>query len=218
MTATFRADGLTVARGRTDSPLSLRERKKVAFDCFSRGFTNDQVKSRISVTDETVGNYRREYEGELRQQMLDNPGLLRNVLENTVRGLEELDQARRALWEEYEAATHPLVLQCPYCEEEHSYLRVSSPQTRNQILGNIMKSQELRSRMLGLFGVKQEFLLHVQSVRAIQEALLGFMRENLCSEDKVKLERLLTEELGAHLDQTHSMPVLQITELGPATS
>lgn len=207
-----------MARGRTNSPIPLRERKKMAWDMFSRGFTSDQVRAKIQVTTETVSEYRRQYESELRQQMLDNPGLLRNVLENTVRGLEELDQARRALWEEYDGAIHPVMLVCPHCDQDIEHLQVTSPSTRNQILGNIMKSQELRSRMLGLFGVKQEFLLHVQSVRAIQEALLGFMRENLCSEDKVKLERMLTEELGAHLDQTHSMPVLQITELGPASS
>lgn len=182
----------------------------MAFDLFARGFSDDQVAERIVVTPGTANGYRREYEGELQQQLRDNPALLRNVLENTVRQLNELDQARRALWQEYDEATHLLQHTCEACGHEQEVGQVATHSVRNQILAQITRSQELRAKLLGLFGVKQEFLLHVQSVRVMQEAMIAFMRESLCAEDKVKLERMLTEELGQHVEATNNLPALEV--------
>jgi len=171
---------------------------------FTRGFTNDQVAERLTVTEQTVANYRTDYERELADQLRANPSLLRNVLENTVRALGELDQARRAAWEEYEHASHDLT--CPNCSTVVS--NVSSPVTRNNLLNTIIKAQDQRGKLLGLFGVRQEFLMHVQSVRLLQEAILEFMRTELCPEDKAKLERLILEQLGDHIDATSSVPAI----------
>jgi transposase-like protein len=207
---TSRVGGAIVPRGRTDSELNLHERKRVAYDMFTRGHTNAQVASRLNVHPATVKNYREEYEEDLRSQMASNPGLLRNVLENTVRALAELDQVRQAAWDEYEAAARDIEAICPNCAHEFIAGTSASATTRNQILGQITKAQELRSKLLGLFGVKQEFLLHVQHVRMVQDTLLTFMREQLCAADKAKLEELLIGELGEHVTASSGMPMVAI--------
>lgn len=194
-------------RGVTRSTLSLHERRRVAFEMFTQGYTNRQVADRLSIHPGTAKMYREEWEASIQQEAVDNPELLRDVITNTTRQLAELDLVRQRAWQEYETASSRQAAHCPTCAET-VYVDVSSPTTRNQLLNTITKAQELRAKLLGLFGVKAEFMLHVQSVRAIQEKLIGFMRNELCAEDKEKLERLLTDAS----DDVHrsNMPMLPV--------
>lgn len=204
-------------RGRTESSYSLHERRQMAFSWFTQGYTDHEVAARLNVRAETVAQYRTQYEQSLAQQVARNPTMLRDVLENTVRALSELDEVRKRAWEEYESATRPMRSVCPDCEHEFIQHTVSSPTTRNALLGTITKAQEQRAKLLGLFGVKADFLQHVNSVRMVQEALLAFMRQELCTADKAKLEALMTNELADHFNRSAAMPPIP-AELVEATN
>lgn len=202
-------------RGRTESPHRLQERKRLAFSMFTKGYTNAQVAERLTVHPGTVVQYRQQYEEEISSQVQSNPGLLRDVLQNTVQALTELDEVRRSAWMEYEAATHPVQVQCPCgCEYEFVALEASSITTRNQLLKTITAAQEQRAKLLGLFGVKADFLHHVNAIRLVQERLLAFMRQHLCTVDKEKLEALMLGELREHFMTAANMPAIpaEITE------
>ena len=196
-------------RGRTVSPLSLQQRKARARQRFIQGYSNDDIAAELGIHPTTVGIYRHEYEADLAEQAKANPQLLRDVLANTVRALAELDEVRRRAWEEYEASRTRHHLHCPECDHEFDSIVAGGAQTRNQLLNTITKAQDQRAKLLGLFGVKQEFFLHVQSVRVVQEHLLAFMAQHLCSEDKQKLEHLLTGELAQYMGSP-TLPILEL--------
>lgn len=194
-------------RGVTQSDLDLRQRKEKAFEYFTKGFSNAKVTQLLNVHQQTTAGYREEYEQELQRQADANPTLLTDMLRNTVRLLQELDEVKLAAWEEHERASHSVIATCPHCNEDLEVEGVSSPSTRNQLLNTIIKAQDQRAKLLGLFGVKAEFFNQVSAVQHVQSALLQFMREQLCQEDKRKLETLLTGELAQHLTRSQSATV-----------
>lgn len=182
-------------RGSTSSPYSLAERRDVAARMFSRGYSNAEVSRELRVHVDTVGRYRREYEADLVTQARNNPQMLTDVLLNTMRALDELDQVRQEAWQQYEQATNE------EGEPRHNI--------RQQYLKTILQSQEQRSKLFGLFGVKSEFFAHVQNVRAVQSKLIEFMQENLCAEDRAKLERFLTsDDVQTFMQQSQQLPEL----------
>jgi predicted transcriptional regulator len=200
-------------RGRTASGLTLQQRKSKARERFTQGFSNEQIAVELDIHPTTVGQYRREYEADLGAAARANPELLRDVLNNTVRALQELDMVRQRAWEEYESSRARHHFECPECGHEFDEVSGTGAQTRNQLLNTITKAQEQRGKLLGLFGVKQEFFLHVQNVRVVQETLLAFMAQHLCAVDKRKLEELLTGELAPHLGG-NALPIIELEAVG----
>lgn len=192
-------------RGVTRSRLDLHDRKRLAFEMFTQGHNSRSVAQRLEIHPGTARMYREQWEERIQREAEHNPELLRDVITNTVQALHELDLVRVKAWEEYDEASGRTRLHCPNCDED-VFVAVSTPQTRNQLLATITRAQELRAKLLGLFGVKAEFMLHVQSIRRIQERLIAFMRTELCSADKQKLERLLTE--SAEDSARADMPML----------
>lgn len=196
-------------RGRTSSPYTLGQRKRLAASMFTKGYSAAEVAERLGIHPGTAAQYRQEFEDSLGDAAAANPGLLKDVLRNTVQALNELDQVRKHAWEEYEAAQHDVTAVCPVCEHHFVAERASSTVTRNQLLKTITAAQDQRAKLLGLFGVKADFLHHVNAIRLVQEKLLNFMRQELCEEDKQKLEALLTgPELGPHVGVSQAMPAI----------
>ena len=175
-------------RGRTSSTMGISARKEKAFTFFSRGWKNADVAREISVTPDTVKRYRDEYEATIREQAADNPRLLVNIVENTVRAINELDELRKAAWEDYESVP------------------ASSP-LRSQYMGKLIAINGDRAKLFGLFGVKQEYFMHVQNIQSMQNRLLEWMRVNLCAEDRTALETFIAGELSAFMDDRQVTPI-----------
>lgn len=183
-------------RGRTNSNLSASQRKEKAHDLFSRAWKNADVARELSVTPETVKRYRDEYEESIRRQAAENPRLLVNVIENTVRALNELDQLRRNVWDDYETVPATSPLRAAYGKQ-------------------LLSINTERAKLFGLFGVKQEYFLHVQNVQAMQNRLLEWMRANLCQTDREALERFISEELSVFMDNRQVTPINASVQIGP---
>lgn len=182
-----------MGRGTTTSPYTLGERKIKAFEMLLQGHTVGEVAEELVVSQDTASRYKKKFEEDLKEQAAANPNLLRNYLENTVRSLEELDMVRRRAWDRYE--------------------ETQSDSIRAQMLNIALKAQSERSKLFGLFGVKQEYYIHVQQVHLVQQRLLQFMQRELCSEDRQKLERYLTNDLQDFLAQTDSLPIIDVEAL-----
>lgn len=200
-------------RGKSQSPYPLGQRRRLAFEKYVQGWTPTEVAGLLQVSLKTACRYRDEYEAEVTKQARENPGLLTDFLENTERMLRENNMIRARAWEGYEVASAPKKIECPECGEELHWPSASHA-TINQYLNTITKAQDQRAKLLGMFGVKAEFFTMVNNVRLLQDLLLQFMRAELCSADKAKLERLLTEGQGASLmESTQNLPVLEAAVL-----
>lgn len=200
-------------RGRPKTKKKLAERRLEAFDCFRKGFSDVATAEKIGVTRQTVATYRDLYERSLGEQARANPELLAQVLQNTVRSLAELDAIREDAWKHLEDRKVRVPHECPRCEHEWKetiYLSVSD-QTRAQYHNVLLKAQGERSKLFGLLGVKAEMLARIESVNIVQRALLQFMGEQLCNDDREKLARLLEGELRQHLNV--SQPIAVTAEL-----
>lgn len=169
----------------SSSELSLSERRERAFELYLRGYTVADVARDLQVSPNTAGRYKREYEAELEEQTQSNPALLQDVLKNTFRSLEELDQVRKEAWQHYE--------------------RAHSDVNRTKYMRIIINCQDQRAKLFGLMGVKQQYMVFVNNVHTVQQKIMQFMREELCDRDREKLEAYLTEELSEFMD---SGPVL----------
>jgi predicted transcriptional regulator len=168
-------------RGVTASTLNVSQRREKAYDLFGRGWKNADVARDLRVTPDTVKRYRDEYDAQLVRQAAENPRLLVNVIENTVRALTELDQLRRSVWEDYESVPASSPMRAAYGKQ-------------------LLSINTERSKLFGLFGVTQEYFLHVQNVQSMQNRMLEWMRTNLCAEDRDALERFIQDELSSFMD------------------
>lgn len=166
---------------RSNSDLTLSERRERAFQLYLKGYTVADVARDLEVAPNTASRYKSEYEEELEQQTKSNPALLQDVLKNTFRSLEELDQLRKEAWQRYERAT--------------------TDGTRTKYMRIILASQDQRAKLFGLMGVKQQYMVFVNNVHAVQQKLMQFMREELCDRDRRKLEAYMTEELSEFMGE-----------------
>lgn len=183
-------------RGRTNSTLSLSERRERAMRRFLQGYTNIDIARELGVTDETVARYRAEYEDQIRTQARERPDLLIRVVDNTVLTLQELELVRQTTWEEYQEA--------------------ESPNTRATLLNTLVKIGQQKASLFGLFGVRQEFFLHIQKVERFQQALLEWMQRELCAEDRGKLEAFIAQSARDFGFVEAPMPAIEATSLpGP---
>jgi transposase-like protein len=163
-------------RGSTDSPYSLQERKEMARTLFVRGSSVRDVMEALQVSEDTARRYRKAYEDEIKEQAENNPQMLRQVLDNTIRSLEELEEVRREAWLRFESAVND--------------------NARTGYLNTLLKAQKQKADLFGLLGVKQEYMIYVNAVKAVQDKILQFLAENLCDADRQALEHFLTTELA----------------------
>lgn len=165
---------------RTRSDYSLKRRREKAAEMFTKGYSNSAVARELQISLDTVARYRRHFEAHIETEAAQNPNLLRKVLENTIRSLEETDRIREEAWRQMEVTENKA--------------------TKAQFLSVALKAQDQRAKLLGLMGVKQEVLQHVEKVRMQQEKVISFMQRELCPADRIKLETYLLEEFRAELD------------------
>lgn len=188
----------------TRSSLRLSQRKERAFELFGRGWTAVDVASELDVSEDTAQRYKREWRDRIELQARENPAMLIEVLQNTIQALYENDQIRKRLWEEYERASEGTHIECDECGNILN-LPSSAYNTRRQLLNSIMEAQNQRAKLYGLFGVKAEFFSQVQKIKALQDALLEFMRQELCATDRGKLDDWLQRNVG---DMPRDVPVV----------
>lgn len=153
--------------------MGIGQRKEVAFELFKKGYTNAETAREIGIHPDTVTRYRRAYEERLAEEVSANPHLLRDVLGNTLRSLEELDRVRAAAWKDYQEAT--------------------SATAKKGFLDLAIKAQSERAKLFGLMGVKQDTLVYINGVKEVQDKLMDFMTKELCPADRAKLEKYLQD-------------------------
>lgn len=153
--------------------MGIGQRKEVAYELFKRGYTNAETAREIGIHPDTVTRYRRSYEEQLQAEVNANPHLLRDVLGNTLRSLEELDRVRAAAWKDYQEAT--------------------SATAKKGFLDLAIKAQSERAKLFGLMGVKQDTLVYINGVKEVQDKLMDFMTKELCPADRAKLEKYLQD-------------------------
>jgi hypothetical protein len=167
-------------KGKTKSKYNRTERKQRAFRYFLRGYTKADVAKNLKVSWDTADRYHKEWKQRAEEAAESNPAFLKDILVNTMQTLEELDEVRRETWHQYEECeTHNL---------------------RQGYLSLMIKAQDQRARLLQLFGVKQEYFAHVQSVQLVQAKLIEFMRRHLCETDRTKMEQFFTNELATYIE------------------
>lgn len=182
-------------RGSTASTYSLQERKDIANQMFARGSRDSDVADYLDVHPDTVARYRKEYEEALVTQARNNPHMLTDVLLNTMRSLDELDEVRKEAWREYEN---------PHASRQH----------RAQMLNTVIRAQKQRAELFGLFGVKAEFFAHVQNVRIVQGMIIEWLQQNLCEDDREALAVFLEDpQVSRFMQQSDEVPELPVGEI-----
>lgn len=168
-----------MARGRTASSLRLGARREKAAELFTKGYSVVEVARELEVSPDTASRYKKRFEQDIADQARANPTMLRNVVANTMRALEELEKVREAAWRRHDAATNDTV--------------------RASMLKIVLQAQDQRAKLFGLFGVKADYFLHVAAVREQQEKLIEYMTRHLCPADRVKLEEFILEQFNNEL-------------------
>lgn len=165
--------------GGTRSPMRLGARRQRAFELFTEGASNVEVARSLQVSPDTAGRYRKLYEEKIESQAAANPHLLRQVLPNTIKALEELEKVRAYAWERARST--------------------ESDTIRAQMMNVILKAQDQRAKLFGLMGVKQEALAFTMQVQKQQERLIQYMKENLCPADRIALDEFIVAEFATEL-------------------
>jgi hypothetical protein len=165
--------------GGTKSPLRLGARRQKAFEMFVEGASNVEVARALQISPDTAGRYKKLYDEKINEQAASNPHLLREVLPNTIRSLQELDKVRAYAWSRAN--------------------ETQSDTIRAQMLNVILKAQDQRAKLFGLMGVKQEALAYTMQVQKQQEALIEYMRRELCVADRAKLDDFIVSTFADDL-------------------
>lgn len=180
-----------MAKGKTKSKLTLSERREEASELFAKGFNVSDVARRLKVSWETAKAYKEWHEERIANSANENPQMLQDVLRNTIASLAELDQIRKEAWRTYHTA--------------------DSKQIKLQALNTIRSAQQDKAKLFGLFGVKQDFYVHVQNVTVVQGMILDFLGRELCEPDRRKLEAFLAKpELQRYMGQAQGIPILEL--------
>lgn len=178
-----------MARGRTNSTLKLSARKQQAFELYARGQSIVEVAKVLSVAWDTAKRYQDAYEAMLRDQALENPDLLSDVVGNTFRALVECEQARAAAWDRYQKA--------------------STDQSRAAFLNLALKAGADRAKLYGLLGVKPEYAARMEAIRAQHAKLMDFMNSELCPVDRQRLIEFISNDMGAELAELPTAPEVE---------
>jgi hypothetical protein len=166
-----------MARGRTNSSLSLGARKQKAVELFTRGWTPSAVAAEIGVTVGTAKRYHDQYEQDIAEQARAHPNLLREVVKNTIGALAEIEQLRQEAWRNYEDT--------------------ANPQTRVAFLNTARAATADKHKVLQLFGVKAEYMAQVAVIQANQQKLLEFLAGHAwCDDDKLAVIEFLEHQIN----------------------
>lgn len=198
-------------RGQTESPYDLDTRKELAYRRFAQGYRNTQIAAEIQVTPDTVARYRAAYELDISDLARSNPRMLQDVVANTLRSLNEIDLVRHSAWERIEQGGRTELIECDNCEHEVEVQFPISDQNRNSLLSTILKAQDQRAKIYGVFGVKAEFLQQVANVKIVQELLIDWMRANLCATDRAALEQFMLTELREYMGEEGAPNTIEVT-------
>src|SRR5690349_14285475 len=136
--------------GSTRSTYSLGQRRQRAFKWFAQGATVGDVARRLNVTEVTAGKYHQMWLERIEIEAAKNPYVLRDVVKNTIRSLQELDDRRAEAAKRYRMAT--------------------TDANKQQWMKIQLHALEQRNKLLQLFGVKAEYMAQVQAVRTFQLA------------------------------------------------
>lgn len=199
---------------KTKSKKNLSQRREEAFKLFARGYSNVDVAQELKVSRNTVASYRERYEQSIHAQAAAKPGFLREVLANTIRSLEEVDAIRADAWKQLKNRKLRYTAQCPDCEHEFE-LKLDMPisdQSRAQYHNVLLKAQDQRGKILGVLGVKAEVLAAITQVKAVQDAILKWMMENLTGEQRTKLLAFMEAELSDYLSMDSPTAALDIID------
>lgn len=182
--------------------MTLKQRREKAFELFLKGYSDAEVAQRIKVTRQTASNYRRKYEQSVHAEARNNPALLREVLANTMRSLQELERVRSEAWRSMEDRLVEHEFSCAECGAENivSFTEPLSDQARTQYLNVLLKAQDQRAKLFGVIGVKADMLVAVAQVKIAQEKLIEWMAHNLEGATREALANFLENELSQFLD------------------
>jgi len=175
-------------KGKTASTMTRKVRLDHAFTYFKQGMTNAQVARNLKVHPDTITTYRHKYEEHLLLVKENNPGVLMDVLGNTLRSLEELDLVRADAWARLQEAEPHC---CQECGLECGCYVTLNAQSAATLHNVVLKAMDQRTKLFGLLGVKQDVFLHIQQVSELQNKLLEFLQTQLCEIDRVRLQLFL---------------------------
>lgn len=174
---------------RTASSMSLSERREEAASLFRKGFTNADVARRLKVSPDTAASYRKWYEQRHQQEIADNPHFLNEVLSNTLKNLQEIDEVRKEAWRQYHKA--------------------EARQIKLQALNTVRACQQDRARIYGLLGVDQATSAMYANIKFVQDKILQFLNEAICDDDRGKLARMLaTPEFQKYFGASGNVEVI----------
>lgn len=208
-----------MAKGKTKSKLSLRDRRERAVELIGRGYTDTDVARDLKVSRTTAASYRRIYEESIQQRVREAPDALRDVLGNTFRQLHELDDIRKMTWEKLKRRKAIIEVVCDDCGAvtEYVYQEPPTDQATVQYQNVLLKAAEARSKLLGLLGVKQEVFIEIQNVNIVQTKIMGWLQSNLPPELRETLATFIEEELSQYIapdPEAVATPVLPHSVLG----
>lgn len=188
----------------------------MAFSLFAKGYTNADVAKKIRVNKDTAASYRTLYEQRIHAQAAANPSFLRDVLANTMRALEELDQIRSDAWKQIsEDRYYTFETECDHCGEDIKK-RVKVPigdDNRVKYQNVLLKAQDQRSKILGVLGVKAEVIAAMTQIKIVQDQILRWLTENVEGELRDRLETFLTTELREYMDGSSTAHVLDVIDI-----
>jgi hypothetical protein len=186
---------------KSKSPYTRTVRMEKAFTFYRRGFKVADVARELNVHRDTAAAYKRLYDERVATEAAQNPELLTDVLKNTYRSLEELDDVRQEVWRNLRDRERRELIECEHCgeEQEHVFKEPISDQARASYLNTLLKAHDQRTKLFGLMGVKQEVFAVFQQVDAVQRAMLEWMVRELCAEDRAKLATFLEVSFPEYL-------------------
>jgi hypothetical protein len=193
-----------VAKGKTKSKLTLRQRREQAYRLFAQGVHDIDVARELKVSRKTVASYRQRYEGVIEEEAGNSPTLLQDVLKSTVRALRELDLIRADAWKRLTEKPTKHKFDCESCGDEVVIELPLPPtdQARVQYQNVLLKAQEQRAKLLGVLGVKQEVFIQFNNIKIVQDKVLEWMGRNLCATDRERLAVFMETELQQYLGPT----------------
>lgn len=197
-----------MAKGKTKSKLSLKQRREQAFRKFSHGESDMEVARSLKVSRKTAANYRRLYEESIEKSAVANPTLLQDVLKNTIRSLAELDQIRADAWQRLDSKPRKVKFDCSECGEQIAVELDLPPtdQARVQYQNVLLKAQDQRSKLYGVMGVKADVLVLVMNVKTVQDKLLEWLQRNLEGVQREALAHFMETELSEYLGAMGELP------------
>lgn len=198
-----------MSKGKHRSALSRFERIELASEIYRRGGTPSDVARKVKVSRQTAYTYREIYEAQLVEKAAKNAHQLSNHPLNAQRMLDELEEARRLAFQEFQKADRKTKIQCPECEED-IIVQIPDPDVKAKFLGLILKAQQDRAKLLGALGVKADTLAAVAAVKFVQDAMLKWMMENLCQVDRDALAGfLMSPDMLPYMGQQSGVPILE---------